>query len=939
MKPFAMPPSKQLHPPLGRRVSITRVLALALITGTLASSLRAQTTGQTNVEPMKNTYKLLPIQRIPSPGLPLPISLSTSVTLKSSQPGNPLTPPSDTHIHWTVGEAGGGSLTPKEGGATSLDFLQPFVKQSDSTSRKITVTATYLTPKREDDPSPSGEEGTTPPPPFAEVHCSPQTIEVERVYLDFLIAETEQVTDDVLVVRDEKAQPGPSDKKVIHWAKVVVKHSAGVPLPIKLESSGTKQLYFYGEQQEGKRLDPNQLQEEPNLSGETFKTLEKSFSNEDWFWIGTKEKGSGQGKFKATANAGTGYKNAPEEKTVELVPVSILVDANRDGSINEEDAGRATDETPYVFWINDDNDEHEEPHFGDVSGQGVDNADTVVNGARDLVDFFPIQLLMEKVLAMLPANEYSYWISHPMGALRFMEMPNVQPSSQRLSGAGSYLADESVAAEAMTRPLRETAGQGSELTPEYLDAVKNGKGVLLFESSSATNQSFELIITKKSDNSEMARVPSEAWMNLVPVEHMYWQANIRSVANGGAPGEVTAPANARFRDSRKDRWFVFCHGYNVSEEAARGWNAEIFKRLHHCGSNARFLGISWEGNQGQIGLQIPFLEGKTPDYWQNVDNAFRSSGALAQIVNNLVGSSNKVIAGHSLGNMLVSSAICDKGLVADHYFMLNAAVAREAYSSAHIATDRDSVRNERWKDYPTRLWPSDYWNLGFAANDARKKLKWQGRFAPLKNSTNPHNYYSTGEEVLKNGDSTTPGLLTDVIFKGEGAWIKQEMGKGEATKKFATGITNRNWSSSGGWALNWQSYSNYQPNPLQQPNQIRSTDELTNEELKTEPFFNPFRDFDGQSIHGASGSALASLPRNRSYLLAHDIPAISNPAGSNPISFDDDTNNTDPLKNTNMQQRFKMGNWGNWKHSDLKNESMDHVGRLFIDIVSKGNLE
>jgi hypothetical protein len=197
------------------------------------------------------------------------------------------------------------------------------VKQSDSTSRKITVTATYLTPKREDDPSPSGEEGTTPPPPFAEVQCSPQTIEVERVYLDFLIAETEQVTDDVLVVRDEKAQPGPSDKKVIHWAKVVVKHSAGVSLPIKLESSGSKQLYFYGEQQEGKRLDPNQLQEEPDLSGETFKTLAKSFSNEDWFWIGTEEKGSGQGKFKATANAGTGYKNAPEEKTVELVPVKI----------------------------------------------------------------------------------------------------------------------------------------------------------------------------------------------------------------------------------------------------------------------------------------------------------------------------------------------------------------------------------------------------------------------------------------------------------------------------------------------------------------------------------------------------------------------------------------------------------------------------------------
>jgi alpha-tubulin suppressor-like RCC1 family protein len=623
-----------------------------------------------------------------------------------------------------------------------------------------------------------------------------------------------------------------------------------------------------------------------------------------------------------------------EEVEQSLLPVEFVPDWNRDGMINDEDQGKATDENPFVFWINDDDDESEDPHFGDVPGLGVDNVDNEVNGERDLVDFFAVQLRFGKLLEVLPPAEYSYRVSHPTGALNFIEMPNIQPDSQRINGAGSYLADGSSAVEAMTRPLNETAGNGTELTAEYLDAVENGMGVLLFESRSATNQSFELVISKNSDKSEMARIPSEGWMNLVPVEDMFWYANIRgAVESGSIPPAIGIAQNERFRESRKDRWFVFCHGYNVSAEAARGWNAEVFKRLHQMGSDSKFLGVTWEGNQGQISEQIPFLGGKTPDYWQNVDNAFRSSSALSALVNGL-GNDPKVVAGHSLGNMLVSSAICDQGLGCEQYFMLNAAVPREAYSASHVATDRTSVGNERWKDYATRLWPTDYWNLGFAANDGRRKLTWQGRFSTLAANTTPHNYHSTGEEVLKSGDGTTPGLLTDIIVKGEGAWIKQEMGKGEATKAFATGATNGNWTSTGGWAFNWHTYPSYQPNPLDPPGSHDDPNTLTNAQLRADPFFKPFRTFGGQSIHGANGSALAADYNNRSYLLGHDVPAISNPAGSNPIEFGGNPVQT----NTDMPTKLKSGNWGNWKHSDLKNEPMNHVWKLFSDMVSKGNL-
>ena len=50
---------------------------------------------------------------------------------------------------------------------------------------------------------------------------------------------------------------------------------------------------------------------------------------------------------------------------------------------------------------------------------------------------------------------------------------------------------------------------------------------------------------------------------------------------------------------------------------------------------------------------------------------------LAPAVNALPGT--KYIAGHSLGNILVSSAIKDAGLSVNAYFMLDAAVAMEAY--------------------------------------------------------------------------------------------------------------------------------------------------------------------------------------------------------------------------------------------------------------------
>lgn len=267
----------------------------ALWIGVNLPALDAQTTGSTNVPPTKDIYELHEIQTSLLGNRPLPIKLETYLSKTGNKKGEPEDPPKDEDIHWSASK-GTPTFSPEKGGSVELDFGQPFVKEANPEARKVNVTASY-----------SGS---------ASVQPSSQSKDVERVYLDFWIAETEELTDDVVIVRTQDAQPTADEKKVIHWAKVAVKHSATGKLPLELVSSGDNLLYFYGEEQ-----NPNQRSEDPPLES----TLKKELENGQWFWIGTDAKGTGQAKFKAKGDAGKGLKDAPEEKTVNLLPVDIKV--------------------------------------------------------------------------------------------------------------------------------------------------------------------------------------------------------------------------------------------------------------------------------------------------------------------------------------------------------------------------------------------------------------------------------------------------------------------------------------------------------------------------------------------------------------------------------------------------------------------------------------
>ena len=103
---------------------------------------------------------------------------------------------------------------------------------------------------------------------------------------------------------------------------------------------------------------------------------------------------------------------------------------------------------------------------------------------------------------------------------------------------------------------------------------------------------------------------------------------------------------------------IFIHGANVSEQDARAWASEMFKRLWHSGAQMEFHPIAWESDIGPA-----------YNYHVNASNAFVTASRVAPLVNQIAG--RKVVIAHSLGTMVAAAAIQDYGMQVDKLIMLN----------------------------------------------------------------------------------------------------------------------------------------------------------------------------------------------------------------------------------------------------------------------------
>lgn len=498
------------------------------------------------------------------------------------------------------------------------------------------------------------------------------------------------------------------------------------------------------------------------------------------------------------------YKGSTKTKEIFFLPVEIVPDFNRDGLIDGKDRGKVTEQQPWHWWINDDDDS------GDTDGDDVPGkSETTIGGAdystptnpesgkvdgvRDLVDFFPLYLDIKKLIEVLPpGGNVIYKLKHEQGALNYaytdLKLANVGDFVKKLGATAGSLDNATALSTATTRRITNA---GVTLDAVWLQKIEDeGKGVLLIEGRTKTDKP---LVVEVCDNQGKKLAEIKFQMSIDGVEKMFRHLNLLYVDNAsGGRGDYACGTDAQHSQPENypdiltnGKNFVFVHGYNVTPEAVRGWSAETFKRMHQSGSRAKFCAVTWHGSE----THLPIAK-FTPNYHINVDNAFGAAHAFALEMSKMPG--GKVVAAHSLGNMLVFSSIHDWNAPIASYFAIDSALAMEAIdgnvpnntvprgeSETKVPINEDMVPIE-WETiadqgYPLRLWASEWYKL-WPAYDGRNTLTWRNRLRELRN-VNVANFYSVGEEVLdKHPHNDVPYTLSGAmgLSVARYAWALQE---------------------------------------------------------------------------------------------------------------------------------------------------------------------
>lgn len=563
----------------------------------------------------------------------------------------------------------------------------------------------------------------------------------------------------------------------------------------------------------------------------------------------------------------------------------LVPDYNRDGMIDSGDetvydAGQTT----FRFWVNDDNDSEDvNDSKNDRPGCGSNGQPGNVNGRCDLLDFTPVLLDVSGVFPPGTPDSIRERVSWKLQS----SVANAVWTSLSASHAGDFHKTEDAGAtfgpylsqNAYEATVDSLVG-GKKLPDGFAQIMKTagGKGVVMIE---GRDSGASLKLKGYIDDAPTASVEGELKISISSVEGMYRWMNLRMVC-GDASGRTSCldePANRP--DAECDgRHFVFVHGYNVDVQSARGWAAEMFKRLWQSGSQSMFTAVDWFGNDSQIWTGVPVIGGESLDYYTNVRHALDTALNFSVAANALPGT--KVMLAHSLGNMLVSEAAKYHLLDYQKYYMLNAAVPMEAYDAGASAQE---MIEHGWRDVDSSKWAANWYEHISYSGDPRQTLKWRGRFAGIHDAIN---CYSPTEDILAN--ATTNGW--------GGLWGAQELFKGTATLHFIPG------NCEGGWG-----YNSEHTNLAGLLTDFAKTNEFTDAELVASPIF---RKFDNALLHQTNLISIVQTELNK--VMGDGIPTRSFAAGANPIG-------SVISEDYNYQGGTRPNGWprraDEWWHSDI----------------------
>jgi len=628
------------------------------------------------------------------------------------------------------------------------------------------------------------------------------------------------------------------------------------------------------------------------------------------------------------ADGGCHVHDFAEQRISSVNPV-LLVDYDRDGVVGAGDIARHLDGRYAYFWMNDDkwkgDNAFDQPIIDLPFINRVNSSDDVVNGRNDLINFLPIAVDVAPFADHWSSGAVYYRLEANSSAVRNANLAFAGISWSQI-GDAPLGNDTDIYGNSLHEAPVFALGGGTNLPSAFVSLSQSGGSTLLMEFPEVARQ-HELYLNIYSKSDDALLFSALLKLHVGEVSKMLGWENLRSAAGGSGGLPMRLATDDWPADEHEEGNLVFVHGYNMEEDVeTQLWAQNVFKKLWWSGLDRGFIAVQWRGNEGQPPLDLPLVGYVTPNYYGNVQNAFQTASALSNAMETVQGP--KWFLAHSLGNMLVSAAIQDYGMPHEKYFMLNAAVAMEAFDPTNGITQasHDNMTPEAWTNYTDRVRATHWYEL-FPGNDGRRSLTWKGRFC---NVTNIVNFYSSQEEVVCNGDGKPKDIAREY------SWYNQEYCKGE-------------WAlmshpNEGGWAFNRYYDTVTHPDPDNELLEVvdhlppDAAGNLSNDALQQHPFF---LDFASSQMHTSSnGANVATNYLYRAEMLAYAIPAESYAVGANPLpqlvakelNFNMATI-TDGQEDLPVNGKMAKDKHRDWQHSTFVQRSYKRTRQLFKTII------
>ncbi len=378
-----------------------------------------------------------------------------------------------------------------------------------------------------------------------------------------------------------------------------------------------------------------------------------------------------------------GTENYANGKSAKIFLLNGLsVDKDRNGFLTFNDEDNTTSTNPYTFWINNDTDTDSEVG-DDPDSNNANHSDNVINSIRDLEDFTRLHLDISGMLDLLKNDEIEIVLKY----INTSGSPSIKLwKALDNNGGTGYLENTSIAQQhiSLGQPGIISNSQSYVIIQQFWDDLPLGtqKAYFLFEGVNVGKG--EIIFEVQKNGQEIGKAPS-VWLELKNIKQMYQRARATPSSGFDPPYDFSvtpsiptvswenASDGFSFEQpiNEENQIIIFVHGWNITNNEWLSFSETMFKRLWWQGYKGRFCSFNWPTHT----LSDIFV---LDSYNTSEHRAWIYGESLKQYVTSLPSSYDKNIAAHSMGNIVVGSAL-KKGMIINNYALMQAAVPAGSY--------------------------------------------------------------------------------------------------------------------------------------------------------------------------------------------------------------------------------------------------------------------